>query len=196
MQMGRRFGYRPGYVDLCRLYTSNELNSWYQHIAIASHELRAEFDYMADRHETPDNFALKVRTHDGLLQITSICKMRNATNIQVSWAGKLVETYRLHSNKIHNHHNVVATENFLSAIGDICHTNYSEELYEKRGYYLWKNVQPQNICTYLRDFHLPESTLIMLVSALAGREYVIAAYNEAVKERYRFFSFGDAMFIC
>ena len=45
------------------------------------------------------------------------------------------------------------------------------------------------------NFHLPESTLIMLVSALAGREQVLAAYREAVRERYRFFSFGDAMFI-
>ena len=45
------------------------------------------------------------------------------------------------------------------------------------------------------NFHLPQSTLIMLVSALAGREHVLSAYEEAVKERYRFFSFGDAMFI-
>ena len=45
------------------------------------------------------------------------------------------------------------------------------------------------------NFHLPESTLIMLVSALAGRDHVLAAYEEAVRERYRFFSFGDAMFI-
>lgn len=47
----------------------------------------------------------------------------------------------------------------------------------------------------LTNFHLPESTLIMLVSALAGREHVLHAYEEAVKERYRFFSFGDAMLI-
>ncbi len=47
----------------------------------------------------------------------------------------------------------------------------------------------------ITNFHLPESTLIMLVSALAGRENVLKAYNEAVKKRYRFFSFGDAMFI-
>ncbi len=47
----------------------------------------------------------------------------------------------------------------------------------------------------LTNFHLPESTLIMLVSALAGRERVLSAYEEAVRERYRFFSFGDAMFI-
>ncbi len=48
----------------------------------------------------------------------------------------------------------------------------------------------------ITNFHLPESTLIMLVSALAGREHVLAAYEEAVRERYRFFSFGDAMLIC
>ena len=47
----------------------------------------------------------------------------------------------------------------------------------------------------ITNFHLPESTLVMLVSAFAGRENVLAAYNEAVKERYRFFSFGDAMCI-
>ena len=47
----------------------------------------------------------------------------------------------------------------------------------------------------ITNFHLPESTLVMLVSAFAGRENVLAAYEEAVKERYRFFSFGDAMFI-
>ena len=47
----------------------------------------------------------------------------------------------------------------------------------------------------ITNFHLPQSTLVMLVSALAGREHVLNAYKEAVKERYRFFSFGDAMFI-
>ena len=47
----------------------------------------------------------------------------------------------------------------------------------------------------ITNFHLPESTLVMLVSALAGREQVLAAYGEAIRERYRFFSFGDAMLI-
>ena len=47
----------------------------------------------------------------------------------------------------------------------------------------------------ITNFHLPESTLIMLVSALAGREHILDAYRQAVEERYRFFSFGDAMFI-
>lgn len=47
----------------------------------------------------------------------------------------------------------------------------------------------------ITNFHLPKSTLIMLVSALAGRDNVLNAYNNAVEERYRFFSFGDAMLI-
>ena len=47
----------------------------------------------------------------------------------------------------------------------------------------------------ITNFHLPQSTLLMLVSALAGRENIMAAYQEAVKEKYRFFSFGDAMLI-
>ena len=47
----------------------------------------------------------------------------------------------------------------------------------------------------ITNFHLPESTLIMLVSALVDRETILATYEEAVKEKYRFFSFGDAMFI-
>ena len=47
----------------------------------------------------------------------------------------------------------------------------------------------------ITNFHLPESTLVMLVSALAGREHVLNAYEKAIEERYRFFSFGDAMFI-
>ena len=48
----------------------------------------------------------------------------------------------------------------------------------------------------ITNFHLPESTLVMLVSALAGWENILNAYRQAVEEKYRFFSFGDAMFIC
>ncbi|MNE60264.1 S-adenosylmethionine:tRNA ribosyltransferase-isomerase [compost metagenome] len=47
----------------------------------------------------------------------------------------------------------------------------------------------------ITNFHLPKSTLVMLVSALAGREHILNAYKEAIEQKYRFFSFGDAMFI-
>ena len=72
------------------------------------------------------------------------------------------------------------------------------ELKESAGWtniYIYPGYRFKALDALITNFHLPESTLIMLVSALAGRENVLAAYQEAVKERYRFFSFGDAMFI-
>ena len=61
--------------------------------------------------------------------------------------------------------------------------------------FIYPGFQFQVIDALLTNFHLPCSTLLMLVSALAGRERIIAAYEEAVRERYRFFSYGDAMLI-
>ena len=61
--------------------------------------------------------------------------------------------------------------------------------------FIYPGYQFKVLDCLITNFHLPESTLVMLVSALAGRENVLAAYEEAVRERYRFFSFGDAMFI-
>ena len=148
MQMGRWFGYRPGYVDLCRLFTSNELNEWYRHITLASDELREEFRYLAESGGTPENYALKVRTHPGQLQITSISKMRHTRNIQVSWAGRLVETYQLLQNSISKRNNLAVTDSLLSELGtpDIIKSDY-----------LWTGVSSDIICDYLSRFQLPES---------------------------------------
>lgn len=63
------------------------------------------------------------------------------------------------------------------------------------GIFIYPGYEFKILDALITNFHLPESTLIMLVSALAGREHVLHAYEEAVKNRYRFFSFGDAMFI-
>lgn len=148
MQMGRWFGYRPGYVDLCRLFTSNELNEWYRHITLASDELREEFRYLAESGGTPENYALKVRTHPGQLQITSISKMRHTRNIQVSWAGRLVETYQLLQNSISKRNNLAVTDSLLSELGT------PERI---KSDYLWTGVSSDIICDYLSRFQLPES---------------------------------------
>lgn len=63
------------------------------------------------------------------------------------------------------------------------------------GIFIYPGYKFKCIDNLITNFHLPESTLIMLVSALAGKEYIMNAYEKAVKEKYRFFSFGDAMFI-
>lgn len=91
MQMGRWFGYRPGYLDLCRLYTTEELSGWFAHIADATEELRGEFDLMANSGGNPKDFGLKVRSHPTMM-VTSAVKMRHGNRLQVSFQGSLVQT--------------------------------------------------------------------------------------------------------
>jgi len=61
--------------------------------------------------------------------------------------------------------------------------------------FIYPGYRFRNVDAMLTNFHLPESTLLMLVSAFAGREHIMAAYAAAIADRYRFFSYGDAMFI-
>ena len=61
--------------------------------------------------------------------------------------------------------------------------------------YIYPGYKFKCIDALITNFHLPQSTLLMLVSALAGKDYIMRAYKEAVNKKYRFFSFGDAMFI-
>lgn len=150
MQMGRWFGYRPGYMDLCRLFTSSELNEWYRHISLAIDELREEFNYLYESGGTPANYALKVRNHPGVLQITSLTKMRYAQKIEVSWSGRLIETYQLNKNKESINANLVVTEKLLKHLN-----NYSYEY--KGAHRLWRNISVQTILDFLSEFRLPSS---------------------------------------
>lgn len=70
-----------------------------------------------------------------------------------------------------------------------------KECHEESDIFIYPGYEFKAIDALITNFHLPKSTLIMLVSALASKEIILNAYNEAVKEKYRFFSFGDAMFI-
>ncbi len=138
MQMGRWFGYRPGYVDLCRLFTSRELNEWFCHIALASEELRSEFDYMSDvAGSTPEQYALRVRTHPGVLQISASNKIRRAVSVDVSWAGRKVDSYEFQKDPDVIHSNLNATVDFIQ--------NLEGEPEIVKDNYLWFDVPAQNI---------------------------------------------------
>jgi hypothetical protein len=150
MQMGRWFGYRPGYVDLCRLYTSSELNEWFCHITLASEELRNEFDYMSEvAGSTPEKYALKVRTHPGVLQISASNKIRRAVNVDVSWAGRLVESYQLQKDPLVIKQNLNAIRDFIKSLSDTFSSNNNN--------YLWKNVPPELIRPLFQKFKVPDS---------------------------------------
>lgn len=144
LQMGRWFGYRGGYADLCRLYTSTQLTEWYKHIAVANEELRHELSDMADLGATPESYGLKVRTHpDGML-ITAINKMRNSEVRKVTYAGKLVQITRYYKNNSHNAQNLSYLDSFIKNLGSPILPSK-----ETRNNYLWKNVEADTILEFL-----------------------------------------------
>lgn len=150
MQMGRWFGYRPGYVDLCRLFTSRQLNEWFCHITHASEELRNEFDYMSDTvGATPEQYALKVRTHPGVLQISASNKIRRATTVTVSWAGRLVESYEFQKKADVISSNLQATIAFINQLDG--------RPVIRKDNYLWFDVNVEIIKSLLQGFRLSES---------------------------------------
>ena len=81
----------------------------------------------------------------------------------------------------------------LETIAD--ENGFVKETEEDTGIFIYPGYKFKCLDGLITNFHLPQSTLLMLVSALAGKDYIMRAYKEAVKEKYRFFSFGDAMFI-
>jgi hypothetical protein len=116
MQMGRWFGYRPGYLDLCRLFTTTTLISWYRHIALAEAELRREFDYMVGAKLTPLDYGLRVRTHPEGMIVTAMNKMCHSQKLELSWAGVLVQTTKLPKDS-RIAANLAATTTLLAALG-------------------------------------------------------------------------------
>lgn len=117
LQMGRWFGYRDGYADLCRLYTSPKLVGWYRDIAVANEELRKELNDMAEMNAKPDEYGLKVRTHpDGML-ITALNKMRNSEERAVTYADSLLQITRFFKNNDVNKANIRFVDNWLSSLG-------------------------------------------------------------------------------
>lgn len=155
MQMGRWFGYRPGYIDLCRLYTSPDLVEWFGHIADASEELREEFESMVESGATPRDYGLKVQSHPVLL-VTSPLKMRSARNLQLSFSGEVLETVAFHRDPAIVRKNLKATERLLSAMGAPSEMdprrsrNGSEQVW--KGGYLWNGVPTEAIADFFSSY--------------------------------------------
>ena len=155
MQMGRWFGYRPGYLDLCRLYTSEDLIEWFKHIADASEELREEFDAMAERGDTPEHYGLRVQSHSVLL-VTSPLKMRTAKALQLSFSGELLETVSLFKKEERVKRNLAATEELIRVMGQPSERNPKQMRADSEskwnGSYLWKNVSADLVADFFSAY--------------------------------------------
>lgn len=155
MQMGRWFGYRPGYIDVCRLYTTSDLTEWFGHIADAGEELREEFDLMAQSGATPREYGLKVQSHP-VLMVTSRVKMRTARNLMLSFSGSLLETVALHEDHDILRTNFSVTQDFLLKLGAPSEKDPSR----RRGTsqqrwkgFLWSAVPAHKITEFLSEYN-------------------------------------------
>lgn len=118
LQMGRWFGYRDGYMDLCRLFLTPEASDWYGFIAGATEELRDEIRRMELNGLTPMDFGLAVRSHPGTLLVTARNKMQNTEQIvrEISLSGKMVETSAIIATGLARKANVEAVEDLVGKL--------------------------------------------------------------------------------
>ena len=154
MQMGRWFGYRPGYLDLCRLYTTADLKEWFGHIAHATEELRNEFDLMETSGGTPRDFGLRVRSHPDLM-VTSQVKMRHGRKILITFQGKAVETDNFKRDAQVVEANWHAIERLVLALegGD----GKRQDATLRRNSTMWDDVSPATVISFLDDYEEHES---------------------------------------
>jgi hypothetical protein len=151
MQMGRWFGYRPGYLDLCRLYTTSDLTEWFGHITDAAEELREEFDMMAATGATPREYGLKVQSHP-VLMVTSRLKMRTARNLMLSFSGQLLETVALFRRNDVLERNLATARRLLLSLGkpEVDPERIRNGKREKwRGSFMWNDVSASTITDFL-----------------------------------------------
>lgn len=177
MQMGRWFGYRPGYLDLCRLYTTPELVEWFEHIADASEELRDEFEMMVESGGTPRDYGLKVKSHP-VLMVTSRLKMRAAKSLYLSFSGCVVETVTLHRNPKRIESNFRALKELMSAMGEGSVRPEQERPggRERWNGMVWSGVKHNHVTEFLSAFSThPEATK---VNSAVLREFIESMVKE------------------
>lgn len=148
MQMGRWFGYRDGYADVCRIYMTAEAESWYSHISDATDELREEFRRMKLAGMSPKDFGLCVRSHPESLIVTARNKMRSGTTVLrgVNLVGRLVETSILLKNKTSIQQNFTCMEDMVNNADQFGTRD------ETKAEYFWKNVPAKYVLQFIDGF--------------------------------------------
>jgi hypothetical protein len=150
LQMGRWFGYRPGYEDLCRVWMSPDAEGWYEHIAESIEELRDEIRKMEKLNLTPKDFGLKVRSHPDTLIVTARNKMGTSENVRVKvgLGNRFIETTTLSKKPEIIESNRSVAKTLVANLGlDAFDPN------RPKGNYLWKNVKAQQIIRFVGGFN-------------------------------------------
>ena len=171
MQMGRWFGYRPGYEELCRVYMTKQSRSWYIHIAEAMEELSDEFHKMKLAGMTPKDFGLCVKAHPNTLIVTAKNKMRSAKQVyvKIGLEGRIVETTFLYSAQEYLKENLYAANILMSRLEGEPETDNVPGL-------LWRTETNEPVKEFVKNFKT--SSLSLLTSALPLCNYIDKLENE------------------
>lgn len=180
MQMGRWFGYRPGYEELCRVHLSSDSINWYSHIAGAAEELTQQVKRMRRDGLSPRQFGLYVMAHPDSLLITAANKMRTGEKVKLrqNFSGRLLESYIVSTDKDVNQANFgLIEESWKSGFGGKTGENTGKGL-------IFRDVECERIEEFLIAFQTH--------SQFADRKADIIAYLRTLIEKHKF---GDVLLI-
>jgi hypothetical protein len=187
MQMGRWFGYRPGFLDLCRLYMAPDLRSWFEYLADATEELRSEFERMAAQGLSPREFGLRVLSHP-VMTVTSAVKMRHGERIRVGFSNTLTQSVvydTLPKTVADNWNNL---QDFVRMLGSTFERNpllqRPDKSIEYRGF-CWSGVPAARIVEFLDRLVTPPEATDANTQRIA--EYIRRAAEKGEVKRWTVF---------
>ena len=159
MQMGRWFGYRDGYDDLCRVWMTEESIEWYEGICEATEELKWEFRVMSDRGMTPSDFGFRVRNNVTGLLITARNKMRSAGEKYIT---KRIDATPLWTSSIYYDDDHVKINNTVVTEFITCIDRTIPRFYNKAtGNWVWRRVSTEEIVKFLDAYKFPEEENVL-----------------------------------
>lgn len=161
MQMGRWFGFRKGYMDLCRIYTSKEIAENFEYLAIVMSELRKEFEKFVTDGVTPDEYAVKMLTHK-TMTVTSPAKMGTAES-PINYTGTMQQTRSFEKNKEFYLKNMEATVQLIDNIKQEFKT-----IIKGTKYHIAKDVASQIIIDFLKKYKTISSARIVNSKKIAN----------------------------
>lgn len=160
MQMGRWFGFRNGYMDLCRIYTSEDIAENFEYLAVVMSELRKEFEKFVTDRVTPDEYAVKMKTHK-TMTVTSPAKMGTAES-PISYTGSMQQTRSFEKNKEFYLNNMEATVQFINSIEQEFKTTITGTKY-----HIAKDVPSKVIIDFLKKYKTISSARIVNSNKIA-----------------------------
>ncbi|WP_300675064.1 Z1 domain-containing protein [Desulfoluna sp.] len=174
MQMGRWFGYRPGYDDLCRIYLSEDSQGWYAHIAEASEDLRQQIKQMRRDGFSPRDFGLYVRSHPDALLVTALNKMRHAQKMifKVSFDGVQRETYVLPASETIRRDNLAEMSSLFLRLNN----DFNGQRIDERGGVVWRRVPLELVLEFMEKFRFHRE--------LQGYKDALLSYTREVSDRH------------